>query len=109
MSGHGRAGAPPWEGAAHWEGEPVTAWAARWGCSRVEAYDVVGSTSDRVRALAAAGAEAPLVVLADEQRAGRGRAGRAWASPRGGLWASLLVEPAGQGSVLPLVVGLAVA
>ena len=45
----------------------------------------LGSTSDRLKELARAGAPDWTVVLADEQTAGRGRQGRAWASPRGGL------------------------
>lgn len=32
-------------------------------------------------------------VVADEQTSGRGRLGRSWASPRGGLYASILLKP----------------
>jgi BirA family biotin operon repressor/biotin-[acetyl-CoA-carboxylase] ligase len=33
------------------------------------------------------------VVIAERQTGGRGRLGRAWASPKGGLWMSLLARP----------------
>lgn len=55
---------------------------------------------------------APLLVVAAEQSAGMGRLGRAWQSPRGGLWMSLalpLQAPLECYAVAPLAVGLAVA
>ena len=73
---------------------------------------VTGSTNDDVRALAAAGAPEGLVVLASEQRAGRGRLGRAWASAPGGVYASVLLRPSlapAELSPLALVVGLGLA
>ncbi|GIV85649.1 MAG: hypothetical protein KatS3mg052_2656 [Candidatus Roseilinea sp.] len=49
---------------------------------------------DLCRAYAAHGADEGLVVLADEQTAGRGRAGRAWYSPPGqSLHLSILLRP----------------
>jgi BirA family biotin operon repressor/biotin-[acetyl-CoA-carboxylase] ligase len=57
--------------------------------------DRVGSTNDVARDLAARGADAGTVVLAEQQTAGRGRRGRAWHSPRGlGLFVSVLLRPA---------------
>ncbi|MGE0042615.1 MAG: biotin--[acetyl-CoA-carboxylase] ligase [Vicinamibacterales bacterium] len=57
-------------------------------------YASVGSTMDLVADLAAAGAPEGLVVVADEQTAGRGRRGRAWSSPPGaGLYLSILLRP----------------
>jgi len=54
----------------------------------------VGSTNDVVAARAAAGAREGLVVVADAQRAGRGRMGRTWFSPPGsGLYVSVLLRP----------------
>ncbi|MFB6196144.1 MAG: biotin--[acetyl-CoA-carboxylase] ligase [Haloplanus sp.] len=58
----------------------------------VEYHDALPSTNDRARALAAEGADDVLVVAA-EQTGGRGRLDRPWASPRGGVWASLLLRP----------------
>lgn len=58
----------------------------------VEYHDSIGSTNDRARELAAAG-ETSVVVLADEQTGGRGRLDRAWSSPSGGIWCSVVVRP----------------
>lgn len=96
----------------HWEGEPVAVWAATWGVPAVEAHDVLGSTNDRLRALAREGAAAWTVVLADQQTAGRGRSGARWHSePGAGLLLSVLlpVAAAEVPAHLSLTVGLAVA
>ena len=68
----------------------------------VEYHDSVGSTNARARELAAEGA-GDVVVLADEQTGGRGRLERAWASPSGGVWASLLLRPALRPAEVPLL------
>lgn len=76
-------------------------------------HAVVGSTNDLAKSLAANGLKRPLLVSADEQTDGRGRHGRAWASPVGGAWMTLVWPGvAGAGDVLataPLVAGLALA
>ncbi len=59
----------------------------------VEYHDSIDSTNDRARELAAAGAS-DVAVVADEQTGGRGRLGRAWESPAGGIWTSVLLRPA---------------
>jgi BirA family biotin operon repressor/biotin-[acetyl-CoA-carboxylase] ligase len=66
-----------------------------------------GSTSERARALALAGAPHGTVVTAGRQTAGRGRQGRAWSSPPGSLSLSLVLR--GHDALLPLRTGLAVA
>ncbi|WP_251331024.1 biotin--[acetyl-CoA-carboxylase] ligase [Haloplanus pelagicus] len=58
----------------------------------VEYHDRLPSTNDRARERAVEGATDRLVV-AGEQTGGRGRLDRAWASPPGGVYASLLVRP----------------
>jgi BirA family biotin operon repressor/biotin-[acetyl-CoA-carboxylase] ligase len=80
--------------------------------ARVEGGRVTGSTNDDARELAVAGAFEGTVVLAGEQRAGRGRLGRTWVSPAGGVYASVVLRPeveTPEAIVLPLVVGLGVA
>ncbi|EKP95825.1 biotin--[acetyl-CoA-carboxylase] ligase [Thermaerobacter subterraneus] len=63
----------------------------------------VGSTNDVARRLAEAGAPEGTVVVADRQAAGRGRLRRAWWSPPGGLWMSLILRPALPPEHLPLL------
>ena len=53
--------------------------------------DQVGSTNAEAFALARAGENGPLWVMAHRQTAGRGRSGRKWASEPGNLHASLLL------------------
>ncbi|MBI2760270.1 MAG: biotin--[acetyl-CoA-carboxylase] ligase [Chloroflexi bacterium] len=74
-----------------------------------------GSTMDDVRGRAAEGAAEGLVVVADEQTAGRGRLGRVWVAPPGvNLSLSILLRPSRErikrlGMVAPLAVADAVA
>jgi len=72
---------------------------------RIRYYGRVSSTQDVARGLAAS-ESVRTVVVADEQERGRGRFGRTWISPEGGLYASLILNPT---SLLPLRVGVAVA
>lgn len=60
----------------------------------------VGSTNAEALRLGMSGAAAPLWVRADRQTAGRGRSGRAWTSEPGNHYASLLLRPQCQPSVL---------
>lgn len=67
-----------------------------------------GSTNERARALAAAGAPHGTLVTAAAQSAGKGRQGRRWIAPAGtALLLSLVVREAD--ALLPLRAGLAVA
>jgi BirA family biotin operon repressor/biotin-[acetyl-CoA-carboxylase] ligase len=58
----------------------------------VDYHDRLPSTNDRARELAVDG-ESDVLVVAGEQTGGRGRLDRPWASPPGGVYASLLVRP----------------
>jgi len=72
-------------------------------------YDAVESTNDTAKELLESDVEEGLVVWADRQAAGRGRQGRAWASPLGGLYASVVLEPKESDAwVLGLLVGMPV-
>ncbi|MBM3524880.1 MAG: biotin--[acetyl-CoA-carboxylase] ligase [Alphaproteobacteria bacterium] len=62
---------------------------------RLITLDEVDSTNDEARQLLRAGAAEGTLVWAQAQRGGRGRDGRNWASPRGNLYASLILRPEG--------------
>lgn len=77
-----------------------------------EGGHTTGSTNDDCIALARAGAAEGTVVLASAQQAGRGRLGRTWDSPEGGVYLSVLLRPEiaiSEMAPLPLVVSLGVA
>lgn len=90
----------------------VSALAGVPGVGRVSCPAVVDSTIDEAWSCVGE-ADAGLLVVADEQRRGRGRLGRAWHSPPGsGLWVSWLYRPQSaprRWSILPLVAGVATA
>ena len=72
----------------------------------------VGSTNEWARELAAFDAEEGTVAIAETQTAGRGRLGRVWVSPKGGLWFSTILRPKikpTEAVRLVFVAGLAVA
>src|SRR3990172_7023153 len=62
----------------------------RW---RIERHEELSSTIDRARSAIEEGAPEGTVILADCQTAGRGRRGRRWVSPSGGLWLSVVLRP----------------
>jgi BirA family transcriptional regulator, biotin operon repressor / biotin---[acetyl-CoA-carboxylase] ligase len=79
----------------------------------IEVVESTGSTNADLLARALAGEPEGTVLAAEEQRAGRGRMGRAWtAPPRAALTFSLLLKPAvppARRGWLPLLTGVAVA
>ena len=58
----------------------------------VEVHEALGSTQERARELARAGTPHGTLVVAEVQTVGRGRLGRSWGSPSGGLWMSLVLR-----------------
>lgn len=77
---------------------------------RLVAFDAVGSTNSEGLAAATGGDPGALWFAALEQTAGRGRRGRAWATNRGNLAASLLIVPEVDASIaatLGFVAGVA--
>lgn len=75
---------------------------------RVQQYDEVTSTNDIAKALALSGADNTAVV-ARRQSAGRGRRGRSFLSPEGGLYLSALWRNCPQGEVMRVTPMAAVA
>ena len=61
---------------------------------RVEHFDAIDSTNDYLKQLARNETDDPgtVLVVADQQTAGRGRDGRSWVSPQGSLAMSLLLD-----------------
>lgn len=58
-------------------------------------FDTIDSTNTYGKRLALETNDDPILILADEQQAGRGRLGRQWHSKKGdGLWLSLILRPA---------------
>ncbi|HXM84498.1 MAG TPA: biotin--[acetyl-CoA-carboxylase] ligase [Stellaceae bacterium] len=53
----------------------------------------IDSTSEEAKRLARAGCPEGTLVMANEQTAGHGRQGRAWVSPPGNFYASLVLRP----------------
>ena len=92
-----------------WFGSAGEALARALELPRVEAHASLSSTMDEAHALAAGGAAAGTLVLAELQTAGRGRSGKRWISePRAGIWATIIERPrdASGLDVLSLRVGL---
>jgi BirA family transcriptional regulator, biotin operon repressor / biotin---[acetyl-CoA-carboxylase] ligase len=76
---------------------------------RLVSFDSIGSTNDEAKRLSRGGAPEGTVVWALEQTAGRGRRDRVWVSPRGNLYASLILRPdcpAGRAAQLGFVTAL---
>jgi BirA family biotin operon repressor/biotin-[acetyl-CoA-carboxylase] ligase len=74
-------------------------------------FESLASTNAKALELAADGAVEGTVVVAREQTSGRGRHGRTWSSPRGGLYLSFILRPPivpAEATSLPLLAGLAV-
>lgn len=94
-----------------WDGHTAAALAQACDVPRVDLFSEVASTLDVAHLIAAADGPAGRLVLADAQRAGRGRMGRSWASAPGhGVWCTLVERPhPGALDVLSLRVGMAIA
>lgn len=63
-------------------------------------YSEVDSTQDTARQLANADHTLPFAVIADTQTHGRGRAGKHWSSPSGGLWLTVALAVPSPGLTL---------
>lgn len=75
-------------------------------------YKQVKSTNEVAKELAEEGAPEGTIIIAESQSSGRGRWGKKWISPKGGVWMTIIlrpdIEPA-RAAQLTLVTGVAVA
>jgi len=79
---------------------------------KIHHFTEVTSTNDVAKRLAAEGAEEGTIVISEKQTLGRGRLGRRWVSPEGGIWFSMILRPevaSKDASKLTFVVAVAVA
>lgn len=78
----------------------------------IKYYSEISSTNEEGRRSAELGASDGTVIIAETQIRGRGRRGRAWASPLGGVWLSIILRPnipPEHAPILTLLTGVAVA
>ncbi len=60
---------------------------------KIHYFSEIGSTMDAARELANKGAGEGTIVIAEAQTHGRGRLGREWLSPKGGIYFTLILRP----------------
>ena len=73
-------------------------------------FDTIDSTQNFALKLSQKPHENGSVVIAERQTKGRGRLNRKWVSPKGGIWASILLKPnfeLSQTSLFPMITSLA--
>lgn len=69
---------------------------------KIHFFESIDSTNTHALQLGEAGAVEGTIVIADEQKQGRGQFQRPWFSPRGmGVWMSLLLRPAITPEIIP--------
>lgn len=78
-------------------------WPQRWSAAPLHYVSVTDSTNDDAWSLARAGGPEGSAVVAERQTSGRGRRGRRWFSPSGGLWMSVVLRPHLEASALPVL------
>lgn len=61
--------------------------------NKLHHFHTIGSTMDTARDLIESGAEEGTIVVAESQNSGRGRLGREWFSPHGGIYFTLILKP----------------
>jgi BirA family biotin operon repressor/biotin-[acetyl-CoA-carboxylase] ligase len=78
----------------------------------IYSFKEVDSTNTVAKFLAGAGTETGTVIIAEAQTKGKGRRGKKWESPIGGIWLSIILRPdisPSKASLITLATGVAVA
>lgn len=73
----------------------------------IHLFDTIDSTNRYAKQLASEGCVTPSLVLAHSQSGGRGRLGREFSSPKGGIYLSLIVAPPPSVSLASLITSAA--
>jgi len=60
---------------------------------RVYYFDIIDSTQNFAQKIASKSKENGTVIISQQQTSGRGRMGRKWYSPSGGIWLSIVFHP----------------
>ena len=56
-------------------------------------YDSVDSTQNEALKIANESNKDGIIIIAEKQTGGKGRSGRKWISPKGGIWFSIILHP----------------
>ena len=75
-------------------------------------YNELSSTNTLAKFLSESGAENGTVIISEKQTQAKGRSGKEWSSPLGGIWLSIILKPDVDHSKIPLITlatGVAVA
>lgn len=78
---------------------------------RVYYFDEIDSTQNFAMKISSENTEDGTVIIAKRQTAGKGRLGRSWISPKGGLWFSIILKPSfdiSHASLVPILVSVAI-
>lgn len=65
-------------------------------------FDSIDSTQNQAMKIASDKANNGTVIIAEKQTSGKGRLGRKWISPKGGIWLSIILQPKFDISVITL-------
>jgi len=65
-------------------------------------FDTIDSTQNQAMKMASDEANNGTVIIAEKQTCGKGRLGRKWISPKGGIWLSIILHPKFDISVITL-------
>ena len=73
--------------------EITTGLNTKWIGKRVYYFDSIDSTQIQAIKIAKNKKENGTVIIAEKQTSGKGRLGRKWMSPKGGIWVSIIIHP----------------